>query len=302
LQLNTDMETLSVQMKRVDVKERLNHRFLGALRYIDRVTGMQIKRPLGMKASRLTGFTNRSSLYVISYAAGLESHRDSFFEAPDEPVPGSLTFTLSIEDPMGQYHARTCKVTLPRHPKPDEAQSIFNPIDICMFAAPAAHLSPNWSVVRASLYDVADMDARKPVPGALLRIIDADGALMMSGMSDQRGEAALIIPGIPITTFSNGEGSADDSDDPDDDLDAGGSEWAASGPVVETQTAVTLEIIVSPNAPWPVDPSVMEAKHDEWRRPARDADSEALLDSRELALKTGESQSIRLYVDLTEDE
>jgi len=289
-------------MKRVDVKERLNRRYLGALRYIDRVTGMQIKRPLGMNASKLAGFTNRSWLYVISYAAGLESHRDAFLEAPDEPAPGFLKFTLSIEDPMGQYLARTCTVALPRHPDPEEAQSIFNPIDISMFSAPAARLSPNWSVVRASLYDAADMEARKPVPGALLRIVGADGALMMSGMSDQRGEAALIIPGIPITTFSNGEGSADDSDDPDDDIDEVSSEWAASGPVVETQTAVTLEIIVSPNTPWPVDPSVMETKRDEWRRPARDADSETFLDARELALKTGESQSIRLYVDLTEDE
>lgn len=286
-------------MKRINVKERIDRRYFGALRCIDRVTGMQIRRPMSIKASGLSGFSNRSSLYVISNATGLESHESSFLKAPDEPAPESLSFDVSIEDPMGQYLARTYSLKLPRPPGPEESGSIFNPVDINMFAAPAAHSSPNWSIIRASLYDLADMAALIPVPGALLRISDAEGALMMSGMSDQRGEAALYVPGIPITTFSNGEEPAGD---PDEDLDPEESEWAASGDVVETETPVTLEVIVGPDAAWPVDPSVLENNREEWRRSSMVADNETLLDTRELALKTGQSRNITLFIDLTDDE
>ena len=52
-------------------------------------------------------------------------------------------------------------MALPLVPTPGEENSLFNPIDITLFAAPAARVSPNWSIIRASIYDLADMADEK---------------------------------------------------------------------------------------------------------------------------------------------
>jgi len=282
-------------MRRIKVKETIDHRYLGALRIVDRVTGSMVKRPIHITGAGLTFFPNRSFLQVVSLADGLEAHPAAFEAPPDEPDTRSLNFTVFVEDPLGEYLARSATLDLPLDPDPEAENSLFNPFDINMFAAPAAHLSPNWSVIRASIYDLADMAAEDPIPGALLRVVGADDQLLMSGMSDQRGEAAVIIPGIPITTFSLGT-------EPDGDpatVPAEVDDGLATGSVIETETPVTLEIIVSPGTPWPVDPGEMEDRRNDWRRQFRDAGSAAMRDELALELKTGKTRSVKLFVNLT---
>ena len=282
-------------MQQIKVNENVDRRYLGALRMIDRVTGNELNRPVRVTAPGLRFFLNRSFLQVISQAKGLEAHLEVFETPPDEPDALTREFTLSIEDPSGEYLPRSASIDLPLVAAPGEENSLFTPIDIKLFVAPAAHASPNWSIIRASIYDLADMEAEDPVAGALLRVLDANGQLLMSGLSDQRGEAAVIIPGIPITTFSTGtEPDGDPETDPNDAED-----WLAAGSVIETETPVTLEIVVSPATPWPVDPSVMEARRNEWRRQFRDNDSDQVRDGLALELKTGETQSVKLFVNLT---
>ena len=130
----------------------------------------------------------------------------------------------------------------------------------------------------------------------MLRILDADDRLLMSGMSDQRGEAAVIIPGIPITSFAI---DPEPPADPDPAAEEEDGDWLAAGSVVETQTPVTLEIIVRSGMPWPVDPGEIETRHAEWRRSFRDADSDEVQNGLALALKTGETQAVKLFVNLT---
>ena len=282
-------------MRQIKVNENVDRRCLGALRMIDRVTGNELNRPVRVTAPGLRFFLNRSFLQVISQAKGLEAHLGVFETPPDEPDALTREFTLSIEDPSGEYLPRSASIDLPLVAAPGEENSLFTPIDINLFVAPAAHASPNWSIIRASIYNLDDMEAEDPVAGALLRVLDANGQLLMSGVSDQRGEAAVIIPGIPITTFSTGtEPDGDPETDPNDDED-----WLAAGSVIETETPVTLEIVVSPATPWPVDPSEMEARRNEWRRQFRDNDSDQLRDGIALELKTGETQSVKLFVNLT---
>lgn len=282
-------------MKRrtIRVNETVDRRVLGALRCVDQVTGRMLKRPLRISGQGLKFFPNRSFFQVISYAEGLALHLDAFEEPPDTPAPRTLDFNISIQDPSGEYLERLFAFQLPRVPNEAAEHSLFNPIDVAMFASPAARLSPNWSIIRASIYDFADPEAENPVPGALLRILDSGDRLLMSGLSDQRGEAAVIIPGIPITSFSLG---AEPPGEPEPDADG---EWLASGPVIETQTPVTLEVIVRPGAPWPVNPGEMEERHAEWRKQFRDADSDQLQNGLALALKTGKTQSVKLFVNLT---
>lgn len=282
--------------RQVRVKEHIDRRYLGALRFVDQVTQRMLTRPLRLSGRGLTFFPNRSAFYVISRAAGLESHLTAFEEPPDTPDPGTLDFSLSVQDPSGEYLDRRLAFKLPRDPDPKAAQSLFTPIDVTMFAAPVARLSPNWSVIRASIYDHADPDAEIPVPGALLRVQDTEGRLLMSGLSDPRGEAAVIIPGIPITRFSSGTTPDERSDSDSGEEDEDG---LASGDVVETQTAATLEIIVTPLTPWPVDPGEMEDKRASWRKPFRTADGDDLANELALALKTGKTHPLKLFVKLT---
>lgn len=276
-------------MRRIKVKETIDRRILGALRFVDHVTGSMVRRPMAIIAPNVKFITNRSRLQVISCAIGLEGHLTSF----NEPLGASLKkFDMTIQDPLGEYLDRSMTLKLPLDPDPEENNSIFEPVDVPLFAAPAAHLSPNWSVIRASIYDLADLANERPVPGALLRILDSGGSLMMSGMSDERGEAIVIIPGIPISSFAQEEELPPEGPDDED--------WLASGSVVETETPVTLQVVVTPDAPWPVDPGKMEQNNQVWRRHFRDADNDEAIEVMELALRTGKTQSIKLFIDLTE--
>ncbi|MCJ8500113.1 hypothetical protein [Desulfatitalea alkaliphila] len=283
-------------MRRINVKEPIHHRYLGALRMVDRVSGRALRRPFRIKAPGLTLFFNRSFLAVISHATGLGHHLAAFAAPPASPPPDTLAFDVLVEDGSGQFLSRRATLRLPRAAAPEADNSLFTPFEIPLYPAPAAHVSPNWSVLRVSIYDLADVAAEKPVPGALVRLVDGDGRLRMSGLSDQRGEAAVLVPGIPITTFAAGTAAGEDADDDAADV------WAAGGAVTETETPVHLEVIVGPGAAWPVDPDAIEDQRAEWRRPFRTADSEQLRDGLPLALQTGRSRSVKLFVNLTASE
>ncbi len=290
-----------MEMRRIKVRETIDRRFLGALRFVDRVTGAMVRRPMNIIGPGLKFITNRSHLQVISYAKGLEDHLDAFVKPPDEPDKGSLRFNIIIQDPSGEYLEQSMTLNLPRDPDPGENNSIFEPVEVSLFSCPAARLRPNWSIIRASVFDLADMEKETPVPGALLRVLDGDDNLIMSGMSDQRGEAIVIIPGIPISSFAQGEEPPPDGPDHGDDHE----DRLASGPVVETSTLVRLEMVVDIDSSWPADPGKMEQNKEVWQRNFRDDnnddDDDELMERMELALKTGKSQSVKLFVNLTDE-
>ncbi len=291
-------EKLLHLMKQIKAKEKIGHRYPGALRIIDQITGNQVKRTFRIKSDDLTFFTNRSFLHVISSGTGLKTYTDAFENSPEPsadpyiPDTEDLEFTFTVTDPLGEYLERSVVINLPRSLNPEDESCVFNPLDIPVFPAPAAHLSPNWSIIRASLYSMEDMTAQIPVQGAMMRIKNTEGDLLMSGISDLRGEAAVIIPGIPITTFSQGTELPHGHGHEDDD-------WTATGSVVETQTQATLEVIVTPDTPWPVNPSLMEENHETWRRSFRVEGSGENTDEYSLELKTANTQSIKLFIDLT---
>jgi len=290
-------------MKQIRIKETIDRRVLGALCFIDQVTGSRIKRTFRIHSPAL-GFTiNRSFLHVIRSATGLASHLSAFETppaAPQGPDLFSLNFTVTVRDPLGEYLDRHFSFQLPRDPDPDHDENLFEPIEIPMFAAPAARTRPNWSIIRAAVYDSEKMPARKPLPGVLLRVLDTEGRLLTSGLSDPRGEAIVIVPGILITTFSQGGEEPDDSDDDSDAPDP--TDWLAAGSVIETQTPVQVESIVTPATPWPVDPATMETHCGDWRKSFRTAGEDLFRPRLELALKTGQARTMTLYIKLTEEE
>ena len=296
-----------MKMRPVKIKATIDRRALGALLLVDNATGIPVRRAMSVFADGLTFFPNRSLLYVISYARGLESHLTAFESPPDasdpnEPNIGSQQFNVTIRDPLGKYLPRLVQLNLPLNPDPREDDPIFKPIKVPLFASPISNLNPNWSTIRASVFDLAAINIENPtpVPGALCRILNASDEIIAGGMSDKRGEAVIIVPGIPVSDFAREDDpGTDDPQFDDEDLEADDTDYLASGSVVEMETPVKLTVVVTPDAPWPVDPEEMEKNIEDWQKHFRsDMDTEPV-NELDLKLKTGKTQSIKLFIDLT---
>ena len=235
--------------------DRLERRVLGAIRLIDATTGRPLHRPLSVSAEGVRFLVNRAQLYVISQAPGLETHVAAFEAPPDSPAPGSLPIEVTIDDPLGEYLPRRATVPLPRSPAPGADQpDLFAPEAVTVLPSPNAAMRQNWSGVRLSLRLADD----RPVRGALINLRrqqgDTEDELVASGLSDERGEALVILPGLPV---SRSAGAPPDDPEPQPD----------DGEVTTPETPVTLEIVVDPDLPWPVDPARLMANRAQWRRP-----------------------------------
>ncbi|NDY71143.1 hypothetical protein [Desulfobacter hydrogenophilus] len=291
-------------MRRIKVKETIDRRALGALRLVDNATKTPVGRAMTVFADGLKFFPNRSHLYVISHARGLESHLTAFESPPDasnpnEPDIGSQKFNVTIRDPLGKYLTRSLQLSLPLNPDREEDDHIFKPIQVPLFSSPTCDLNPNWSIIRASVFDLADINIENPTPvqGALLRISNASDEIIAGGMSDKRGEAVIIVPGIPVSDFAREE----DPELDDEDLGSDNEDDLASGSVVEMETPVKLTVVVATNAPWPVDPEKLKQNIEDLQKHFRSEMDAELINELDLKLKTGKTQSIRLFIDLTQD-
>ena len=259
----------------------IDRRVLGALRLIDHTTEALIRRPMQLTADNVRFIRNLSSFYVISAAPGLASHLTEFASPPSQPAVGSIEISVNIADKKRTYLPRLLSIDLPRNPEPadsDQADSLFQPVDVFMYRATNAFTNINWSVIRGSVFRLDAQDNRIPIRGALLRVVRSDDdAVLARGLSDTRGELLVTVAGIPITNFSNGE-------DDDDSV--------PSGPVVTSETAVRLEVIVDSALPWPVNPDVLEAN---MATMLRNQDQPTIL-----TLKTGQTETVAIEVDLSQ--
>jgi hypothetical protein len=182
--------------------ERQERRVLGALRCVDATTGVAIADSLQVVLTGASVLHNRSGLYVIASAAALPAHEAAFADVPAAPPVGSVSVSGSIRDPQGRYLPRLISLALPRDSLPahaDNADSLFNPIDVPLYPASAAPLGSNWSVLRVSVTENASGDA---LGGALLRVTQGPKVLAR-GLTDWRGEALVAVPGVPVTTWSD---------------------------------------------------------------------------------------------------
>jgi hypothetical protein len=220
------------------ILDQVDRRVLGAVRLLDAATGRQIARPLTVAADGVRFLRQREGFYVITAAPGLSGHRLSFEEPPSTPPVGSVPIErLRIEDPLGQYLPRLARVPLPRAPRPVVGEpDLFDPQPIAMLLAPTASPRLDWGGWRAS---VRQADASAAVRGALLVLVWATPggtSVRARGMSDERGEALVPVPGLPVSRAADGPG------DP---------------PLTATTTA-TLSVFLAPGQPWPVDPDTLE--------------------------------------------
>jgi len=280
--------------------ERIEQRVLGALRLMDRATWAPLTRPMKISSEAVRLVRNRQGLYVVTHAQGLEALTQSFMTQPAAPAPGANTYTLDVQDPQKRYLPRRLSLRLPRDPDPsshDSADSLFRPHDVAMYPAGTAPLSPNWSTVRVSVSAGRDPQNTRPAQGSLIRIVNAaDDKVLASGISDERGEALVIVPGVPVTRF------ADEADagggPPGGGPPGGGGPGGGHGPgndhdreeppVVVNTLAVRLEVSLADSTPWPVNPDLLEANHAANRR-----------QSMELELATGRMERVAVNITLT---
>ncbi len=233
--------------------ELVERRILGAMRCIDRATGFILRRPFNVTSGDATLIRNRANLYVIKTAVGLETHTETFAEAPALPDLGSISIKVQVDDPLYKYLPRTITIDLPRDPNPDNAKnenSLFNPVDVNLYAAPNAELLTNWSTVRVSVMRNDPSQGLVPVKGSLLRIVRiSDSEVLSSSLTDDRGEALIIVSGVPITQFA------------DDDEDQDNGQGNVEAPVIVSELSVRLEISIDSNLNWPVNPDLLESNH-----------------------------------------
>jgi hypothetical protein len=177
-------------------------------------------------------------LWVIWYAAGLGAHTSSFDSPPASPPLGKVSVVVEVADVSSRYLARRASLDLPRDPAParaDQPDSLFQPIAVRLYPASTVPVSPGWAVIRAS---VRRAPSGRPAAGALVRVLRvSDQAVLARGMSDERGEALVAVPGIPLTTFSTGE-----------------------GPPLATEVDVTVQAIFDPAAAGAPDPDALEKR------------------------------------------
>jgi hypothetical protein len=225
---------------RTVVVDRFDRRYHGAVRFVDAVSGVEVRDPLTVKSTNGVLFRNRSGYYVIEQVVGLEAHEPAFATQPATPALGSITLGLTVSDARGRYLPRRAGVALPRAADPAQAhapESLFQPADVLLYPSPIFALAPNWCAIHVH---VARESTGTALPGVLLRVIRNTGGselVIGRGVSDPRGEALVAIRGIPVTTWETGPGA-----------------------VLATELAATREAVFVPAAPELPDPDDLEAR------------------------------------------
>jgi hypothetical protein len=220
------------------IAEFVDRRVLGAIRFLDGTTLAAIADGLSVQSPSADLRRNRSGLWVIWNAPGLEAHTSVFEQPPAAPLFATVAVTVTVADPAGRYLSRTATVQLPLDPDPaniGKAGSLFQPVDVKLYSSPSGVVSPGWAVIRAHVHNAG---TGQPLKGALLRVLrTSDKHVLARGMSDDRGEALVAVPGIPVTTFN-----------------------AGGGPALSTEIDVTVEAIFDPAAGAVTDPDALESR------------------------------------------
>jgi hypothetical protein len=169
--------------------ERVERRILCAVSFVDATTGRPVRDVLTViSPADVRLVRNHSAKYVFLNAPNLSEYTQTF--EPTPPMPPAIgTINLSVRDPSRGYLSRSFSVDLPRSPDlgpPLPANSVFQPVVVRLFPAPAASISSDWAAVRAHVSrGSADMG------GVLVRVIrQSDGARIGTGVSDDRAQFA----------------------------------------------------------------------------------------------------------------
>ena len=182
-------------------------RYLAAVKLVDPCVGTPVVKGFRLEGDGTTWFANRSGLWVLERAVGLEEHLHSFAVPPTVPAARSLTFDVRAVSTGTAWLSRQFKISLPRPPR-DRTTDLFTPLAVTMVPSPAYPLRNTWGLVRISvrLAPTPAQPGGLPLEGVLLRSA-ATGLASSVSFSDARGEALLPLPGLPMFHASGGAGA-----------------------------------------------------------------------------------------------
>ena len=183
----------------------VEHRILAALKLVDAVTQLPLNRKLDIQPAQLrlsppekgevSLIYKTGGVVIVRDAPGFFLYTHSFLPGPDDPVLSSRRLDLNIFDPELKYLPRVLHLDLPRRPTFGQPDSVFDPLAVALFPAPAARTELSWALVRACVRPAASPDER--LPWALVRVLKhADDSLLAVGQADARGEILLVAPGL----------------------------------------------------------------------------------------------------------
>ncbi len=193
--------------------ERVERRVLGAISFRDAATNLRILNSLRIEAESVRFVRNRSNCYVITAAPNFQAYVDSFAAQPIAPDPQSIVtesvaVEIKVSDPRGNYLPRRSTIRLPLDPataKPESGGWLFESIDVPLFPAPASGTVPGWAIIRATIREEGTTDR---LPWALIKVRRAGNSQLIAvGLADERGEALVPVPGIPVTASDTGTGA-----------------------------------------------------------------------------------------------
>jgi hypothetical protein len=192
--------------------ESVDSRILAAFRFLDGETTQPITTPLAVSGTGSRLIRNRRGLYVLSEAPGFADYT-SRFDKPPSPEPAPTTLAFTVVDPSRRHLPRSFSVELPREvpedpENPDDASKVvFLPVDVRMYPSPTARPLPGSATVRLSLKDAGGAPLARAV--IRLKVTVPDGPTLQAlGLSDERGEVLLILPGIPVISWGQEEEDA----------------------------------------------------------------------------------------------
>jgi hypothetical protein len=178
------------------MNQLVDRRVLAGFRCIDAITSRSVVDPLTVAAPPLTLLRNRSGVFAVMDAPGLRSFTAQFLPPTNWPAPSA--FEVTIKDPSLKYLARRANISAPQ-PLASTA-----PQPVVLYPTPAAAVSPNWAVIRASV--VSNATPARPLPYALIQVQGA-GSQPPTGLTNSNGEALLAVPGLGLKLSSSASGA-----------------------------------------------------------------------------------------------
>lgn len=187
------------------MKERVDNRVLGAIRWIDANSRAPISLPLVATSESLRFVRNLSGLSVVLQADGLEKHMETFdlndLAEEDEVDVGTIDLEGQVIDPTATYMPTKFTLSLPRNPSPEliepdkhrPANSLFVPMEVELLPSPSARVPAGWAQIRLLIADAGG----KAIPNALARVVSVDDDTILGcGLSDSRGETLVAVAGL----------------------------------------------------------------------------------------------------------
>lgn len=182
------------------IREALDRRILTALRFVDATVRSHVTTALELSGEGVRTIRNGTGLHILTAAPGFAAYTDAFAAAPAVPAADVV---LTVRDRAGRYLPRSVAVALPRDPDPAHADlpgSLFRPLEVALYPAPAAVVGAGWATLRLR---VVRAGGDQGLPFAYVRLVRiSDNVAIGAGLADERGEALVAVAGVPVTSWS----------------------------------------------------------------------------------------------------